>query len=576
MKVISIRPLEGSRKAYDIGVEGSHCYFVGPGILAHNCDLVYRNRKLIQAVTRGDGAIGEDILRNVLLMEGAVSVLPASEPDNAYIRGEIVCRKSKFAAHFPGESNPRNTASGTAKRQTGYEKCQYLTVVAYQYMPSGIPLATKATEIDALEDMGFVVPPHYNTTDVDTALAVYNGYIAGKRDALDWEIDGLVFDINDRDEREKFGTSNMRPKGSLALKFPHASAPTVLRDVAWQVGKSGRITPVAIFDTVALAGAQVSRASLHNPDYIDNIASAGGQKCLSIGDAIEVERRNDVIPGVAALITRNTDPNTVNVVIPPHCPDCGTATKRDGAYLVCPNSDTCSAQISGAIKRWLAKIGVKHFGGSLVDLLCETGTIERIADLYTLDPDVISKMEDKNCRKVGSIATKAIRNLHANDKTTIPLHAFVGSLGIPLIGRSMAKTIVDGGFDSLNAITHAKETDIARIPGVGKTKAKAFLDGFWDLLDRGTITSLMVHITIAEKATGVFSSKSVCMTGFRDAKMVTAIEQQGGTVKSGVSKGLTILVLRDPNSTSGKARKARSYGTELVGIDEMWDRLGGR
>lgn len=545
-------------------------------------DLTYKDRKLVQAITRGeDGTVGEDITRNVLLMEGAVKMLPPTEPATVYVRGEIICRKSSFKTNFPGESNPRNTASGTARRFTDYQKVQYLTVVAYQYLPDGVPLPAKANEFEALEQLGFITSPHYVCKTSDDLVALFNDYVASKRDALDYDIDGLVIEVNDRDIREAMGSHNMRPNGARALKFPHASALTTLRAVDWQVGKSGRITPVAIFDTVNLAGANVSRASLHNPDYIDHIARSGGQEYLSPGDIIEVERRNDVIPGVAALHEPNEFDNAPLITVPKSCPECGTATERDGAYLICPNKDSCPAQISGAIKRWLTKIGVKHFGDALVDLLCETGKVERIADLYTLDPIEVSAMEDKNCRKVGGTATKAFNNLHAKDKTTLPLHVFLGSLGIPLIGRSMAKTIVDGGFDSLHAITHAKLADIESIPGVGTTKAEAFLDGFWDLLDRGVITSLMAHISIAEKATGVMSGQSVCMTGFRDAKMVAAIEAAGGTVKSSVSKTLTILVTKDPKSTSGKAGKARKYNADpkathqikIISQDEMWKML---
>lgn len=549
-----------------------------PCCLTHKLDgisinLVYKDRKLVQAITRGDGSIGEDITRNVLLMEGAVRMLPKGVPNTVYVRGEIVCRKSKFAAHFPGESNPRNTASGTAKRQSDYQKAQYLTVVAYQYLPDGVPLASKGTEINILQTNGFVVPPHYMAAKVEDAIAVYEDYVASKRAALDWEIDGLVCDVDDRDQREAMGSHNMRPNGARALKFPHAQAKTTLRAVIPQVGKSGRITPVAVFNTVKLAGANVSRASLHNPDYIDALLKEAGLPALTVGMEIMAERRNDVIPGVACLVSAGTG---AAIHLPDECPECGTATERDGAYLVCPNSDTCPAQIAGAVKRWITKIGVKHFGTALIDHLCETGQVEQISDLYKLDPDTIAMQDDANGRKIGGTAIKAFRNLKAKDKTRLPLHVFIGSLGIPLIGRSMAKTIVDGGFDSLKAMTHAREAHIASIPGVGGTKAKAFLDGFWDLLDRGTVTSLLAHITIAEKATGVFSGKTICMTGFRDAQMVTAIEDQGGTVKSGVSKALTILVTKDPNSQSGKAAKARQYGTEIIGVDEMWNRLGGR
>jgi DNA ligase (NAD+) len=535
-------------------------------------DLVYRAHKLVQAITRGDGSEGEDITRNVLMMEGAVRQLPKSEPADGYVRAEIICRKTKFALHFPGESNPRNTAAGKAKSQSS-DLAKYLTVAAYQYLPAGVPLDTKENEIAALTNMGFVTTPCYEASTIEEAIAIFDEYVATERAKQDWEIDGLVVDIDDRDDREALGSNNMKPKGATAMKFPHAQKLSILRAIRWQVGKSGRLTPVADFDTVRLAGANVSKASLHNIGYIDELSGNAGQTHLAIGDEIMVARRNDVIPYVEEVITPNPDANAVALNTPLVCPDCNTAVIRDGAYLICPNGDTCPAQISGAIKRWIAKIGIKHFGTSLIDMLCETGTIERIADLYRLDPAKVAAM-DMGGRKVGGSADKAFKNLHA--ATTMPLHVFVGSLGIPLIGRSMAKTLVDAGLDSLNAMSKAKIADVANIPGVGQTKAEAFVDGFWDLLDRGTIAGLMAHITIAAKATGAFTGKSICMTGFRDNTMVTAIEGQGGTVKSGVSKSLTILVTKDPASTSGKAAKARKYGTEVIGIDEMWDRLGGR
>jgi len=259
--------------------------------------------------------------------------------------------------------------------------------------------------------------------------------------------------------------------------------------------------------------------------------------------------------------------------VPTDCPECQATLERKGAYLICPAGDTCPAQISGSIKRWIDKVGIKHFGTSLIDMLCETGAVEDIAGLYKLDVKDVARMSF-NGRLVGGSADRGFKNLHA--KRVLPLHVFVGSLGIEMIGRSMAKTIVDAGFDSLNAMSKAKVADIAAIPGMGQTRAEKFCDGFWDLLDRGTIASLLAHITIAAQATGNFSGKSICMTGFRDPQMVTTIEAQGGTVKSGVSKSLTILVAKDANSTSGKAGKARKYGTEVIDIDEMWKRLGGK
>ena len=542
--------------------------------------LRYENRILVQALTRGDGEIGEDITRNVLLMQGVVRQLPATyktmvgplpTPKTANVRGEIICRKSDFAAHFQGESNPRNTASGTAKRQSDPSKCKHLTVVAYQFLPDGKPLAHKRAELVALEDMGFVTSPCFPAATLGEAMTIYTDFVTTKRASLDWEIDGLVIDVDERDAREALGESNGRPRGAIAFKFPHDQKPSILRDVRWQVGKSGRVTPVADFDTVKLAGADVSKASLHNIEIIDALCAEAKVACLHAGDSILVARRNDVIPYLEAIITPCQ--TGLALLTPTACPECSALLERDGAYLRCPAGDTCPAQVAGAVKRWISKIGVLHFGDALVDMLCETGKVETIADLYTLDPKDVAMM-GMGGRMVGGTATKAFNNLHANK--ALPLHVFVGSLGIEHIGRSMAKTIVDAGFDSLNKMSKAKPADIAAIPGVGQTKAEAFCEGFWDLLDRGTITGLLAHVTVAAKATGAFSGMSVCMTGFRDAAMGAEIEAQGGTLKGSVSKDLTILVAKEPNSTSGKAEQARKYGTEIIGVDEMWDRLGGR
>lgn len=258
---------------------------------------------------------------------------------------------------------------------------------------------------------------------------------------------------------------------------------------------------------------------------------------------------------------------------PTTCPVCGEPVVRDGAYLVCRNSLSCSAQVSGAVKRWVKKVGVLDWGESVIDALVDQGLVSSPADLYTLEDDVLSEVQ-MGGRRVGSSAKKMLDNLHAPDKKNLPLHVLVGSLGIPMIGRSMAKTITNAGYDSLDKLYKATTSQVAAIPGVGTVKAKAFTKGMEDGI--GLICSLLGNgITIAKPAAnGPLKGKSVCMTGFRDPSMASAIEAQGGTVKSSVSKKLDYLVTKDPSSTSGKAKKARRYGVEVIGIDDMNTLLG--
>lgn len=549
-------------------------------------NLRYENRKLVQALTRGDGTIGEDITRNVALMQGVLKMLPTTMPDGTptpdlvFIRGEIILLHTDFETGFPVEhakwvkgegSNPRNSASGTAKRQSDADQCRYLTVKTYQYLPNGMAtLPSKEDEFEALLNAGFSLPTYMVCSDLKGVEDLYKQYIDKARAELNYDIDGLVIEINNTQAREFMGEHNGKPKGAIAFKFPHEEQITTLRNVRWQVGNSGRITPVAEFDMVTLAGAQVKQASLHNiSNMIGLVHDAGFEGFPRQDDKILVARRNDVIPYVESILSQNQDANAVQFTPPNLCPACGTVLERDGEYLVCRGED-CPAQIAGSIKRWVKKIGVLNVGDSFIEALIDAGMIEDIADLYLLDPAEVVDIEIGG-RRAGGIASKALRNLEA--KKSLPLHVFIGALGIPLIGRTMAKTIIDGGINSMSKMAKAHISEVAAIPGVGSKKAQAFVLGFNNKLP--LIGKLLAQsgITI-QTISGPLVGKSFCFTGFRDGDLEAAIEKAGGTMKSGVSKDLTYLVAADPTSTSGKALKARSYGTKVIGVDEAKNLAG--
>jgi len=548
-------------------------------------ELRYENRELVQGVTRGDGETGEDITRNVLLMKGAIKMLPAQwqdgtpVPDLVFVRGEIICLKSDFAQHFKGESNPRNTASGTSKRRSNHEKCRYLTIKTYQLLPDGVAPPTKTIEMTNLEHAGFQVSNWDWTHGVQSTVeSVYREYVDGKRDALDYDIDGLVVEVDETSVREGLGELHHRPKGAVAFKFPHEEKPTVLRNVRWQVGNSGRVTPVAEFDVVSLVGANVRQASLHNISnikrLIDESPDAGTtdppKTALWGGDHIMVARRNDVIPYVEGIIRFSHGSACQEFSVPTECPSCKGTLERDGEYLVCRNDD-CEAQATGAIKRWVKKIGVLHVGETLIEALVEAGMVTDPADLYTLNQVDVEDL-DMGGRRVGGTGTKAIHNLEA--KMTLPLHAIVGSLGIDMIGRTTAKTIIDGGFDSLSKLLKARISEIAAIPGVGQTKATNFVHGF--MAKAGLVAKLLSNGIRIQDVSGPLVGQSFCLTGFRDPALQDAIEKAGGTIKSGVSKALTTLVAFDPSSTSGKAKKAAKYNIDIIGQDDAWNLVGGK
>ena len=534
--------------------------------------LRYDKGSLTQAVTRGDGFTGEDITRNVRLMKG----VPARLGDwSGYVRGEIVCYKDDFAAHFPGDSNPRNTAAGTAKRQSDPSKCKHLTVVAFDMIPDVGVLTHKDQELQALKAGGFAVPQwavcRAGTMQIQ---ALYDSYVQGGRANLPYEIDGLVLIINDTSDWKRVGEKNHRPAGSIAYKFPHEAQSTVLRSIHWQVGNSGRVTPVAEFDAVSLAGAVVTRASLHNVANIARLTDGNG---FMEGAGILVSRRNDVIPYVEALIFQ--DAATADELEAPHeCPACGTSLGMVGEYLMCPNSEGCPAHTIGAMRRWIKKVGVLHFGDAMLNAVVDAGMVSTIPDLYRLKANNVGHL-DMDGRRVGGAAKRALDSL--NSLKTMPLETYVGSLGIDLCGRRMVRKLVNAGMTDLNALATATVQELSAIPGFGQDKAVAFREGF-DARKEIILGLHAVGVTPAPyeapaAPTGsAMAGQAVCFTGVRDKALEAAIAAAGGFIKSSVSKNVTILVAKDPSAKSGKMKKAADYGCKILGVEEMWVRLGGR
>lgn len=272
---------------------GTNDLFLTEKLDGISVSLRYENGKFVQAITRGDGTTGDDITRNVSLMKGVVKNLP-NTMWSGHLRGEIICKRSDHRKYFPEDSNPRNTASGTAKRQSDPERCQHLTVLIFQVIPDSTSrLASKEDELKVAKGMGFDTPHSTCVKSLDQIDAVYQRYANVVRNRLDYDIDGLVLEVNHAEKADDLGTKNGRPKGAIAYKFPHESKETVLEDVVWQVGNTGRITPVALFETITLGGAKVSRASLHNAKRFRELS-------LKRGSNILVSRRNDVVPMVEA------------------------------------------------------------------------------------------------------------------------------------------------------------------------------------------------------------------------------------------------------------------------------------
>jgi DNA ligase (NAD+) len=505
--------------------------------------VTYDGGKLVDAITRGDGQIGERILSNARRMKGVPHALKGKH--SLTVRGEIILKLSDMKKAFPDAANPRNQASGTSKRLDG-QGCEHLTVLFYDL--DGIDHDTEDKKFEILQELGLLVP-NFKACDLDGALAWHKDYSKTKRAKLDYEIDGLVIRANDAHVQHMLGELNNRPRAAIAFKFASQAKVTTLLDIVWETGASGRVSPVAIVKPVVLAGATVQRASLHNAGMIAELD-------IGIGDEILVSRRNDVIPYVEEVVTKKGK----TAKPPSKCSTCGVALAKVGEYLACRNRK-CQALIEGRIENWIDACGVLEWGDKLINQLVEAKLVSEPADLYKLQPEQIAKLE----RRGMVIAKKVLDNLRAQLPLTLP--KFLAALGIENFGLQTAKAIVAAGYDTLDKVQKANATELAAIPGVGPSKGKAAADGIKERkAEIARLVAAGVEPVTKTKA-GPLLGKTFCFTGSLSKprkELEQLVEDHGGTLLSGVTKELNYLVMADPNSGSSKSQKARQYGTLCI------------
>ncbi len=516
--------------------------------------VTYDKGKLVSAITRGDGEVGEDITQNARRMKGVLHQLKSKQ--SFTVRGEIILKLSDMKKAFPGAANPRNQASGTSKRLDG-AGCEHLSVLFYDL--DGIDWKTEVEKIKILEELGFLVP-NSKACDLDGALAWHKEYAKTKRAKLDYEIDGLVVRANDSHVQHMLGELGNRPRAAVAYKFASQAKVTTLLDIVWETGSSGRVSPVAVVKPVVLAGATVQRASLHNAGMIAELD-------IGIGDEILVSRRNDVIPYVEEVVTKKGK----TAKPPTKCPVCNATLERIGEYIACRNRK-CTALVEGRIENWIDALGVLDWGDKLIAQLVEAKLVTEPADLYKLKPQQIANLE----RRGMIIAQKVLDNLKAAQLT---LPKFLAALGIENFGLQTAKTICNAGFDSIDKVQKATLAELSALPGVGPSKGKAVFEGLKDR--KAEIARLVAAgvVPVARSSSGPLTGKTFCFTGAlaRPRKeLEQLVEERGGTLLAGVTKELQFLVMADPNSGSSKAEKAKKYGTQCLDEAQFMAMVAGK
>jgi len=521
--------------------------------------LNYEDGLLVSAVTRGNGVIGENIYRNVVKMQGVPTELPKGSDYSGSIRGEVVMFKDAWEEHFPDKSNPRNAASGIARRLTEGGQ-EHLTVIAYDM--TNTPVSKESAKLSLLKTMGFNIPG-CGTGDIKAVDQTYQEYEASVRNGLPYEIDGLVIKVNDLEVQKDLGyhsdDETHNPKGQVALKFANEMRESKVEDVTWEVGLTGRLTPLGHITPVHIAGVLVSKASLQNWATIQKVGVRIGSRCL-------VSRRNDVIP----YIEKALDSGTSDITPPTECPKCDEPVVWNGQYLQCEN-DEC--RVSGNIQKWVNLLEMDGIGPKVIEALVEAELVTTPADLYRLTAkqvETLDRMAERSAEKV----VEAIQ-----DKKVASFPVFMAGLNIPTCGRRVFKNFVAQGYDEVEDLFALPRSGMERIPGIGESKARDIYAGIRKrkaLID--DLLSVGVEIAKADAGPtgGKLAGKSFCFTGKMDTprgELEKRAEAEGATIRS-VSKELTYLVIADPNSSSSKAVKARKLGVRLISEQEFETIIG--
>jgi len=527
-------------------------------------ELLYDDGRFETAITRGDGITGERIGPNVRRMQGVPVEIP--HRGRVSIRGEIILRKSDVDAFsaFKARVDPkfervrslRNTASGIARTKDvkHLAGCRHLTGLFYDV--EGVEgFETERDKLDWLKSQG-LQGPRFEFGDVQRMIEIHRAYEGSTRAELDYEIDGLVVRANQLRAFNLLGELNHRPRAAVAFKFGNEMQVTKLEAIEWSTGDSGRITPIAIISPVLLAGAEVRQASLHNLAKVQSMA-------IGAGDEVLVSRRNDVIPYVERVVV---DSGTIESA-PEACRSCETPVERDGEYLYCPNED-CPARRQGRLKTWVKQLGLLEWGERTIESVMELRRegeaqpwVREPADLYRLTETDIASI-----RGYGELTAKKLLDpLQANKK--IPLPTFIAALGIRSVSRETGKLLVSAGFDTIDKIAAASPEALANVEGLGEIKARKILEGLQGRRDEIARLRDVGVEPVAPEEGGPLRGLSFCFSGAHERprkELVRIVESNGGTVRSGVTKGLDYLVLADPSSTSSKAQKARNLGTQIV------------
>ncbi len=546
-------------------------YTVEPKIDGLSVSLEYRNGQFVRGSTRGDGITGEDVSENLKTVRSIPMSLREPLPF-LEVRGEVYMPRASFdrvvARQLENEEepfkNPRNAAAGSLRQKDSRVTAQRgLDIFVFNIQQvEGKNLSAHRESLDFLQEQGFkVIPTCKRFSEIESAIAEVER-IGEARYQFPFDIDGAVIKVDSFADRELLGATSKFPRWAVAFKYPPEEKETTLRDILIQVGRTGALTPTAVFEPITLAGTTVSRAVLHNQDFIN-------EKGVAVGDRIIVRKAGDIIPEVVAVAHHQEGAPPYQ--IPSICPSCGSIAEREEgeAVLRCVNM-ACPAQVARNLVHFASRdaMDVDGLGPAIVHQLLDAGLVQSFADLYTLEEGQLAKLERMGKRS----AKNLVNSLEASKSRDLSRLLF--ALGIRGIGQRSAQLLAQR-FGEMDGGMSATAEEIAGIEGYGEIMAQSVVD-FFALEQNRRLIERLKELGLNMRcdtvpAAGTLSGKTFVLTGtlptLSRSEAKAMIEAVGGKVSGSVSKKTGYVVAGE--EAGSKLTKANELGIPVIGEDEL-------
>ncbi|HUP50490.1 MAG TPA: NAD-dependent DNA ligase LigA [Thermoanaerobaculia bacterium] len=558
------------RRGLGLGAVGYEAELKIDGV---SIDLLYEKGALARAATRGDGVRGDDVTQNVRTVRSLPLRLETSL-DRLHVRGEIYISKPDFVrlnqeieeAGQPPLANPRNAAAGSLRQKDPKLVAQRrLSAFVYHIVAAGtLRVGSQTAAYELLEKLGFPLNPERALCPSLQAVEDFIARWQERRHDLPFEIDGIVVKVDSREQQLELGATSKAPRWAIAFKYPPEAAQTVVRDIQFYVGRTGTVTPVAVFDPVHIGGTRVTNASLHNFDEV-------GRKDVRIGDAVSVEKGGDIIPKVTAVLVEKRPRGARAVQPPPACPACGEPLHRfEGEVAIRCINQGCPAIVMGSIIHFASRkaMDIEGLGEKAVGLFLEKGLVRDYSSLYELKKEDLARLD----RWGETSAAKLVENIEKSK--TNELSRLIFALGIRFVGERAAKVLAER-FRSLDALMAATAEELIEVPEIGPKVAESITFYFSVPANRERIEK-MKRLGVSPRhvatATGSrLAGKSVVVTGtltrFSRDEIHKLIEREGGKPSGSVSSKTSYLVAGE--AAGSKLDKAKSLGVPVLSEEEF-------